>query len=403
MLRGEAGKAAGLAMELLVATAEAEDAPALLDITGAHIDGCLYHGQAGFDFARTIVERGGRVKVPTTLNVSSLDLLHPDLYRGPAHIAVAARELMDAYVEMGCSPTWTCAPYQLPTRPRLGDQIAWGESNAVVFANSVLGARTSRYGDFLDICCALTGRAPSVGLHTDEGRLAKLVIEVDVPTHLLDDELLYPVLGHLLGQVAGTEVAVLVGLDHRATEDRLKALGAAAASSGAVAMFHVAGVTPEAATLNEATGGRLPSREVTITVDDLTRARRSLGRGDGPLAAVSVGTPHFSVAELGELARLVTGQRTLVPFYVNTSRDVLAEAERQGSIAPIERFGATLVTDTCTYITPIIDAVVGVVMTNSGKWAFYAPGNLGVEVAFGGLGACVDSAVAGEVAQGAEW
>jgi predicted aconitase len=230
-----------------------------------------------------------------------------------------------------------------------------------------------------------------------------LVIEIDVPTHLLDDELLYPVLGHLLGQVAGTEVAVLVGLDHRATEDRLKALGAAAASSGAVAMFHVVGVTPEAATLIEATGGGLPSREVTITVDDLSRARRSLGRGEGPLAAVSVGTPHFSVAELGELARLVTGQRTLVPFYVNTSRDVLAEAERQGSISPIERFGATLVTDTCTYITPIIGAVEGVVMTNSGKWAFYAPGNLGVEVAFGGLGACVASAVAGEVAQGEDW
>ncbi|MGH8949279.1 MAG: aconitase X, partial [Acidimicrobiia bacterium] len=199
MLSGESGEAARTAMQLLIAVGESEAAPGLLDITAAHIDGGLYHGKAGLDFALMLVEGGGRVAVPTTLNVSSLDLLHPELYRGDAETAAAARRLMDAYVDMGCTPSWTCAPYQLAQRPALGDQVAWGESNAIVFANSVLGARTARYGDFLDICCALTGRAPDTGLHTDEGRWATIRVDLRVPDRLLDDDLLYPVLGHLLG------------------------------------------------------------------------------------------------------------------------------------------------------------------------------------------------------------
>jgi predicted aconitase len=403
MLDGEGGEAARTAMELLVAVGESEDAPGLLDISAAHIDGGLYHGQAGLDFALTLLEGGGRVVVPTTLNVSSLDLLHPELYRGDAETAIAARRLMDAYVDMGCTPSWTCAPYQLAQRPALGDQIAWGESNAIVFANSVLGARTARYGDFLDICCALAGRAPATGLHTDDGRRATLRVDLQVPDGLLDDDLLYPVLGHHLGLVAGTDVALIVGLDHRASEDRLKALGAAAASSGAVAMFHVAGVTPEAATVEAALAGRAPKRVVVIGVDDLTQARDSLNHGEGPLGAVSVGTPHFSVAELGMLADMVEGLSTRVPFYVSTSRDALTRAGESGSIGGIEAFGATIVTDTCTYITPIMDDVRGVVMTNSAKWAFYAPGNLGVDVVFAGLDACVASAVSGDLVMGEGW
>ena len=135
-------------------------ADGFVPITSAHIDGCLFHGQAGLDFAERLLAEGARVKVPTTLNVSSLDLLHPHLYRGDPETAGSARRLMEVYEAMGCEPTWTCAPYQLPARPGFGQQIAWAESNAIVFANSVLGARTNRYGDFLDISCAVTGVAP---------------------------------------------------------------------------------------------------------------------------------------------------------------------------------------------------------------------------------------------------
>lgn len=401
VLRGDYGKAAALALQLVVAVAEAQGAERLIDIEAAHIDGCLFHGQAGLDFAERLVSTGGTVAVPTTLNVASLDLLHPDLYRGDPETASSARALMDAYVAMGCQPTWTCAPYQLSRRPGFGQQIAWGESNAIVFANSVLGARTERYGDFMDIACAIAGRAPQFGLHTDEGRLAKLVLELDVPDQVLDGDVVYPLLGHVIGNAAGTTVPAVLGLDDRATEDRLKAVGAAAASSGAVAMFHAVGVTPEAPTLEEATGGIDYPREV-IDMDDLREARRELGPANEGLAAVSVGTPHMSLTELGRLAEMVKGQVSHVPFYVNTARGVIGRAGAP-LIEALERFGATVVTDTCTYITPIMDEISGAVMTDSGKWAFYAPANLGVSVAFGSLRDCVASAVNGEITWIDEW
>ena len=390
-------------MEFLVAAAPSMGADSLIDITAAHIDGCLFHGTAGVDFARSLSEEGARVAVPTTLNVSSLDLIHPELYRGDPESAAASTTLMDSYVVMGCRPTWTCAPYQLSDRPGLGQQIAWGESNAIVFANSVLGARTNRYGDFMDICCAITGRAPHSGFHTDEGRLATVLVEVQVPDRLLDEELLYPLLGHVLGHEVGNEVAVIVGLDARAGEDELKALGAAAASSGSVAMFHVSGVTPEAPTTTDALGGREPARRLVVGLDELQAARRALEPDGTELGAVSVGTPHASLREIATLSDLVGASRSLVPFYLNTGRDVLREAEEGGLLDPLIDFGVTIVTDTCTYITPIMDAVSGMVMTNSAKWAYYAPGNIGVKVALGSLEDCVRSAVAGTVSMGELW
>lgn len=378
-------------MELVVGLAGATGAPHLIDITQAHIDGCLYHGRAGLDFVRRLSQGGARVAVDTTLNVSSLDLLHPELYRGPSETASAARELMDLHVGLGCQPTWTCAPYQLSSRPAAGEQIAWGESNAIVFANSVLGARTNRYGDFIDLACAITGRAPFTGLHTDEGRLPTVRVDVDVPDQLLGDELLYPALGLWLGSRLATQVSVIYGLDARADEDRLKALGAAAASSGAVALFHVAGVTPEAV----GNGARDGLPVLRVEHADLVSIRRQMGVSS-PLGAVSVGTPHMSARELNQLGVLMTDKATRVPFYVNTSRDVLDETT-PAALQSIEAFGATLVTDTCTYITPILEDITGAVMTSSGKWAYYAPGNLGVEVVFGGTRDCVESAVAGVV------
>jgi predicted aconitase len=236
----------------------------------------------GLDFAERLVAGGGRVAVPTTLNVSSLDLLHPELYRGDPETARQARRLMDAYVALGCAPTWTCAPYQLPGRPAFGEQIAWAESNAIVFANSVLGARTDRYGDFMDIAAALTGRAPDAGLHRTENRRARVLFRLrGVPERLLGEDVLYPVLGHLVGAEAGTAVPVLDGLPASATEDQLKALGAGAASSGAVALFHAVGVTPEAPTLDAALHGRAPERVVEVTPAALRAARDSLTTAAG--------------------------------------------------------------------------------------------------------------------------
>ena len=255
MLDGEQGESLALAMRVLVAVANAMAAEHLLDITGAHIDGCLYQGPVGLDFVERMAADGGRVRVPTTLNVSSLDLLHPDvLHVEPAEVA-ASRRLMTAYEELGCRPTWTCSPYHSEVRPEFGEQVAWAESNAIVFANSVLGARTHRYGDFIDICAAMTGRAPAAGLHLDENRRGEIVFDVSsVSPDLRSSDVFFTVLGYVVGAACGKSIPVIVGLDS-ATEDQLKAFGATAAAAGAVGMFHAVGITPEAPDLATALGG----------------------------------------------------------------------------------------------------------------------------------------------------
>jgi hypothetical protein len=395
ILAGGAGEGAALAMRLIVRLAEVAEAPRLRDVARAHVDSCLYHGRAGLDFAERLVAGGARVSIPTTLNVSSLDLLHPGRVRLDDGTAAEARRLMDAYEALGCRPTWTCAPYQLPDRPGLGEHVAWAESNAIVFANSVLGARTNRYGDFVDACAAITGRVPDTGLHTDAGRLATVVVRLEgVDDRLLDADVLFPVLGHAVGRLAGNEVVAVEGLSAGTSEDRLKALGAAAASSGAVALVHVIGVTPEAPTRDAAAPG---AREVVVGPGELRAARDELApvTGGSPLGAASVGTPHASVAELRRLAELVAHARPVVPFYVSTGRAQLAAV---GDVAStLADAGVTVVTDTCTYVTPILPDLDAPVMTDSGKWAWYAPSNLGVDVALGSLEECVRSAAAGRV------
>jgi predicted aconitase len=403
LLAGAEGPAGQVAMRIVVEMARVAGAAELLDVTSAHIDGCLYHGRAGLDFAERLLRDGAAVRVPTTLNVASLDLLHPDRFRGDPTTAKAARRLMDAYVAMGCRQTWTCAPYQLPERPGFGEHVAWAESNAIVFANSVLGARTARYGDFIDICAAITGRVPHAGLHLTDRRRGQLVFDVrGLPERLCDQDLLYPLLGHLIGARSGRLVPVVDGLPAGVTEDRLKAVGAAAASSGEVGLVHVVGSTPEAPTLAEALQHHPAHEVVEVTPAMLRTARDQLttaGNGSARLVGVNVGTPHFSEAEFGHLVALLAGRpvHPEVEFYASTGRHVLARIEALGWAASLEAAGVRLVVDTCTYVTSILEDTDGVVMTSSAKWAWYAPGNLGVRVALGSLRECVESAVEGRI------
>lgn len=390
-----------MAMRIVVAAARMLGARRLVEITSAHVDGCLYHGDGGVHFAEALVAGAGRVAVPTTLNVGALDLLHPHKVRADPHRTGMARRQMSAYVSLGCEPTWTCAPYQAGHRPGLGEQVAWGESNAIAFVNSVLGARTERYGDFLDACCALTGRAPLYGLHLEENRRARVVVDATgVPATLKERDVLYPVLGTWLGLEVGQDVAAITGLPEGVTEDQLKALGAAAASTGAVALFHVVGVTPEAGTLETATGGEAPVRTVPLTADMLRPALNRLSTVADPSAAidaVAVGSPHFSLGEFEALARLIRGRRSVVPFYACTGRQVLVELEASGQAAVLKEAGVEIIVDTCVVVTPILPAAEGVLMTNSGKFAHYGPSNTGHEVVYGSLEDCVASAVEGRV------
>ena len=401
MLHGADGDAVAFAMRILVAFARALGARSLLDISGAHIDGCLYPGQASLDFVERLVAAGGRVRVPTTLNVGAIDLIHPELVRLREPERTPAERLMRAHEALGCEPSFTCAPYQTRFRPVFGQQIAWGESNAIVFANSVIGARTNRYGDFIDLCCAITGRAPAWGLHLDAGRRGEVLFRLSEPsTASAPDDTLFTAIGLIIGQRAGDRVPVIDGLPHAATEDQLKALGAAAATTGSVGLFHAVGITPEAPTLDAAFRGGPPVETIDVTRHDIRTALRQLSTvSEGaPISAVCLGTPHFSRAEWDRLiTALERSARPRVPVYVNTGRATLAALEADAAFARLQDANLVVVTDTCTYLTPILERLDGAIMTNSGKWAHYAPGNIGVQVAFGSLDDCVASAVAGRV------
>lgn len=401
LLAGAHGAAAKLAMSILTRMAEVYGANEMMDITGAHIDSSIYVGEAGLEFAERLAGLGGQVVVPTTLNVSGLDEHHWQEWAVPADWAEKAHRQMVAYQSMGCQPTWTCAPYQSELRPAFGQQIAWGESNAIVFANSVLGARTERYPDLLDICCAITGRVPAVGLHLAENRAGQQLFRlVDVPLPLQQDDSFYPVIGHLVGRIAQDRIPVIEGLAVQPSEDQLKALGAAAASSGAVALFHIVGVTPEAPTRDAAFQGRAPQQTIGVTLEVLRQARRELTTADGDaLHMVVLGSPHFSLAEFKQLAPLLRGRRAhpSVKFLVTSSRAMTLLAKQAGYLSALEAFGGRVTVDTCILATPMLPPDVKLLMTNSAKYAYYAPGLLNTRVTFGSLADCVQSAVAGRV------
>ncbi|MGL5736145.1 MAG: aconitase X [Beijerinckiaceae bacterium] len=398
MLAGSAGPAVATAMRLVADTGALLGAERLIPVASAHIDGCLYHGDSGTLFAEHLQAQGGRVAIPTTLNVGALNLGQMDQARLPPDQKAMAHRLMRAYEAMGCRSTWTCAPYQAGHRPACGTDVAWGESNAVAFCNSVLGARTNRYGDFLDIACAIAGRAPQYGLHLPRNRKAWLAVRTDgVSAGLKQSDEFWPVLGAWLGQTAGTDIAVFAGLAGYATEDRMKALGAAAASTGAVALFHIAGVTPEAPDIEAICAEDCV--DVILTPAMLRAARDMLSTAaDGAVDAVAVGSPHLSLAEFDGIERQLGGRRFALPFYANTGRHVIAVLEEKGRLRPLTEAGLIPVVDTCIAVTPILpEHSNGVLMTNSGKFACYAPATTGYASLYGSLHDCIETAVAGRL------
>lgn len=401
-LAGGDGKAMQMAMELIVAAARVAGVTEFVAIDFAHINSCHYSGQMSLDFAEFLLAEGAKLAVPTHTNASLIDCGSPALRpadRTPDEVAGAIR-LMEIYERLGCTSMWSCAPYQHEVgRPALGQHIVGSESNAVSFFNSVLGARTNKYGDMLDVSAAMVGRVPRAGLHTDEGRLGTHVFRLD---GLSDAELTDPtfphVLGVILGHIADTAVPVIDGLD-QASQDQLKAIAAAGATAGSVAMFHVVGVTPEAPTLSAALGGTTGQVETRVDAATLADARAALSTATGKVDAVCLGTPHFSVTEFADLADAL-GRRRVHPdvtMLVTTSREVAAELGLRGWHDELTDAGVQIVLDTCTYYTPRPTGVEGLVMTNSAKWAYYAPGILDIDVAFGSLEQCVNAAVVGEV------
>lgn len=400
ILAGDQGKGVAMAMRIVTEAARLLNAEKLVPIQSAHIDSGLYHGDAGVLFAEKLVEHNAKVAVRSTLNVGALDLTGCSQVHLNEHQAQMARRQNRAYRTMGCEPSWTCAPYQAGHRPEAGTDVAWGESNAVVFCNSVLGARTNRYGDLLDIACAITGFAPYCGLHVPENRMATIVFDAGgIIRSFPDSETIWPVLGSILGRETGDAIAVVTGIDKSPGEDALKAFGAAAASTGAVGLFHMEGFTPEAPDKETALGGRNPERTIVVTKQmyDAARIRLSTASDPGKIDAVAIGSPHLSLEEFERLSGLIGNRELNVSFYACTGRHVLSQLEETGMRSSLEDSGVTIVADTCVVVTPIMRELSdGVLMTNSGKFAHYAPGNTGYGVLYGSLSECVESAIAGK-------
>jgi predicted aconitase len=398
MLGGGQGDGVAFAMRVLMSAARTQKASHLIPVAAAHVDGCLYHGPSSLDFVRYLAERDARVRVPTTLNVGGLDLNRKDIFFGTPTALGEAAELMQAYVDLGCQPTFTCAPYQLPGRPTTGADVAWAESNAIVFGNSMIGLRTNRYGDLIDVCAAIAGRVPYSGLHVPANRAARAVFTVDSDVRGIDADLLPALLGHHVSRLTGTMIPVIDGLaDLPIDDDWGKAFGAAAASGGGVAMFHVVGATPEAPDLATATMGRAPLLERRVEHSDLMAAHRQLTSAavDSALGGVSLGTPHLSRAQFVGMADALAGRSVRVPTYATTSRSV-TESEPEAAQA-LERCGVTIVRDTCIYGPSKVLEPDGAMMTNSAKWAYYAPAQLGYRVVLASGAQCVESAVAGRI------
>jgi predicted aconitase/predicted aconitase with swiveling domain len=400
------------------------DYPTYIDVSNAHIDGCTYIGNGGLKFVQRLVEEQGKVKIPTTLNAVSTDLRHWErLGIVPTTRQQASIEVANNYLALGCSEqSFTCAPYLLDSPPSQDQQIVWGESNAVVYANSVLGARTEKYSDYLDIMCALVGKVPALGVHLDENRKPRILLDASYVDFLdarnLDFDpqafsLLFPVLGHLCGSLSDGEVPLLVGLEDYAdqiTKDHMKAFCAAFGTTAKSPLIHVAGVTPEARDHRRvqemAEGCR--ERRTVITVEHLEETFRILDHQEETTSRedkidwVALGNPHLSLSECDELADLVKG----LPSPQRKHDDVKIIAcmsrvlyEQSAAIPILREYGMEFVCDTCWCMLlhpPLIPSSKdAVILTNSGKYAHYGPGLTNRHFRLGNMQDCIQAAVSG--------
>ena len=411
LLDGDLGEAAQVAMRIVLRAAELEGATELIDVESAHVDGVFYQGPGSLAYAVTLRDLGAQVRVPTTMNAICVDRHRWRDQGVPASMGDPSEQLADAYLQLGVRPTYTCAPYLSAGFAQFGQQIATAESNVVQFANSVIGARTMKYPDYLDILIAITGRAPYAGQHLDAERRATVIIEVE-PLGEIDDAL-FPTLGYHVGKLAPNDIPVVRGLEmHPVSRDDLKAFGAAFATTSAAAMFHLVGVTPEAGTVEQATGGMPGVPRLVVGAAELADTWRELngavadqgavvdqGAAEPEIDLVSLGNPHFSLTELAVLAELVTGRtkHPRVPMIITCGREVYAAARAAGYVEAIERFGGSVICDACWCFIeePVIPPGARIIVTNSGKYAHYGAAGLGRGMRLRSLRDCVEAACTG--------
>lgn len=380
LLSGSRGRAAKKAMEILFALGRIYGARRLIDVSSVQVSGVSYEnlGEAGLDFLEEMAA-DGRATVPASLNPAGMDLT------GWARMGIdetfAARQLrvIRAFERMGIQPTCTCTPYLAGNVPAADEHLAWGESSAVCYANSILGARTNREGGPSALASALTGRTPEYGLHLDEARRPTVTVEVRAS---LEGPADFGALGLVLGRKIGNRIPLLLGLSE-ASQEEWKSLCASIATYGGTALFHVPGLTPGKAPE--------PPERIAVETGEIEEARRSMDDGGDP-DLVAIGCPHCSLEELRRLADLLNGRRVARETWIATSRPVKEAAGARGLVDTIERTGAKVLADTCFVVAPIRGRF-RCMATNSAKAVFYARSKNRFRTVFAPLERLVEIAV----------
>jgi len=396
MLRGDYGEAVEISMSILIKLGDIYQADRMIKISHVHIDAASYGGiyDAGLDTVERFAREGAAFKVPATLNSSGIDFERWRELLIPSSFAEKQIRLADAYLKLGAIPTWTCAPYQYGEPVRPGEFIAWGESNAVAYANSVIGARTNRYADLIDVCAAIVGRVPRFGLYLDENRRGEILFEISLDTENFTcyD---YAALGYYVGSISGSKVPVLQGVSRGVTSDQLKSFCAAVATSGAIGLFHMCGVTPEARSIEEAFWGEKPSEKIRVGVEELNEVKERLCTMNGKCDLVLLGCPHYSIEQIGRVAHRLRGRRIKhdLELWVFTNRIVKGLADRMGYTKMIEGAGGRIFSDLCFLTTHRNVWRFKRILTDSAKMAHYARGICNVDVRFENAMRCVDEAV----------
>jgi hypothetical protein len=413
-LAGSAGAGVRRAMEIVVALARIYGAADLIPVKHVQIAGVSYKnlGDAGVEFLSEWAEQGARVRVPTTLNPMGMERGRSGADAVPVwqrwgikpEFAAPQLRVIDAFVEMGVTPTMSCTPYLFPDYAlQRGDALAWAESSAVAFANSVIGARSNREGGPSALAAAIVGRTARYGYHLDENRLADIVVEIHCPVCSVAD---FGALSYVVGKAAGNGVPWFSDLGQwlpplpadvtvgGPAGDRLKTLGAGLAAYGAVALFHVAGYTPEARDAGEAL---LRPDARRLAIHDLDEAYRVMDADPDlrNIDLVTIGCPHASLSEIQQVAEYLRGKTLATRLWVTTAEITRRRAEEIGFAQVIEAAGGEVVADTCAVVAPMQMLGVRTMATNAGKMACYAPMHSGVRMRFGDLEQCLDAAITG--------
>jgi hypothetical protein len=388
MLEGDRGPGVRQAMEIVLALGRIYDAQRLVPVSSVQVAGVSYRnlGEAGLAFLREWADQGARSSVLATLNPAGIDLEAWRELGFSEDFAQRQMAVVEAYQALGVLPTCTCTPYLVGNVPRVGEHVAWAESSAVSYANSVLGVRTNREGGPSALAAAITGRTAAYGLHLDGNRRASLRVEVRCPIDSLAD---FGALGYLVGKQARNRVPYFEGLMVDAKTE-LKALGAAMAASGAVALYHVAGVTPEA----DRPETLMPGHQ-TFVVDDLGPAYNALNAAAKDIDLVWFGCPHAGLEEMARIVRLLDGRRVSSALWVTTARETRARAETEGLVDDIEASGGRVIADMCVVVAPMHELGYRTLATPSAKGAWYVPSHAGLAVRYGTMEQCVEAAVTG--------